>query len=101
MDIVALFQSMIPIFTALGDPARQQIIVQLAERPRSVNELAELSMLSQPAISHHLKILNHAGLVASKPDGTRRIYSLTLHEGLMALKQLTGAIEEACLEEEK
>ena len=101
MDVTSLFQNTTPLFTALGDPARQHIVVLLAEHSRSVNELANSSTLSQPAISHHLKILSHAGLVAPRRDGTRRIYSLTPHEGTKALKQLIGAIETACPEEKK
>lgn len=101
MNMISLFKNMTPLFTALGDPARQHIIILLAEHPRSVNELADSSTLSQPAISHHLKILSNAGLAIPKRDGARRIYSLTPNEGVKALKQLIGAIETACPEEKK
>lgn len=101
MDVTSLFQNTTPLFTALGDPVRQHIVVLLAERSRSVNELADSSTLSQPAISHHLKILSHARLVTSRRDGTRRIYSLTPYAGIEALKQLISAIETACPEEKK
>jgi DNA-binding transcriptional ArsR family regulator len=56
---VDLFRECILLFNALGDRARHGIILLLAEHERlSVNEIAEQSNLSRPAISHHFK--NHA-----------------------------------------
>jgi DNA-binding transcriptional ArsR family regulator len=61
---------------ALGDRTRRNIVEQLAERPRSVGELAEGLPVSRPAVSQHLKVLKDAGLVTERPEGTRRIYRL-------------------------
>lgn len=60
----------------LGDGTRLAIFERLAERPRAVGELATLVPVSRPAVSHHLKVLKAAGLVAEHAEGTRRIYRL-------------------------
>src|SRR5690242_3844552 len=63
-------------FAALSDPTRRGIFEQLAQRPRSVGELAEGVPVSRPAVSQHLKVLKAAGLVADRQEGTRRVYSV-------------------------
>jgi DNA-binding transcriptional ArsR family regulator len=50
-------------FAALGDPTRLAIIERLAEGDATVTELAEPFSVSMPAISRHLKVLEHAGLI--------------------------------------
>src|SRR6187551_864210 len=52
------------IFAALADPTRRSILTRLAEGQATVNELAEPFAVSLPAISRHLKVLEHAGLIA-------------------------------------
>jgi len=61
---------------ALADGRRRAIVAFLAERPRSVGELAAEMPVSRPAVSQHLKVLKDAGLVSEHPEGTRRIYRL-------------------------
>ncbi|HHU67367.1 metalloregulator ArsR/SmtB family transcription factor [Corynebacterium sp.] len=54
------------LFKVLADPARLRILSHLAAEgcgPISVNELTEISGLSQPTVSHHLKRLTEAGLL--------------------------------------
>ena len=51
-------------FGALADPTRRAILTRLAEGEATVNELAEPFAVSLPAISRHLKVLEHAGLIA-------------------------------------
>lgn len=72
-------------WTALGDRSRRRIFERLAERPQSVTELARTLPISRPAVSQHLRVLKTAGLVQSRPEGTRRIYEVN-HEGLRALR---------------
>jgi DNA-binding transcriptional ArsR family regulator len=50
-------------FAALANPTRRAILARLAEGPANVNELVEPFTLSAPAISKHLKVLEHAGLI--------------------------------------
>jgi DNA-binding transcriptional ArsR family regulator len=51
-------------FAALADPTRRAILARLASGETSVTELAEPFDMSMPAISKHLKVLEHAGLIA-------------------------------------
>jgi DNA-binding transcriptional ArsR family regulator len=59
-------------FAALADPTRRAILARLTRGDASVAELAEPFAMSQPAISKHLKVLEHAGLVSTAQDGQRR-----------------------------
>lgn len=51
------------IFAALADPTRRAILERLSLGPATVNELAQPFAFSLPAISRHLKVLEHAGLI--------------------------------------
>jgi DNA-binding transcriptional ArsR family regulator len=51
-------------FGALADPTRRAILARLAEGEASVTELAQPFDMSLPAVSKHLKVLEHAGLVS-------------------------------------
>jgi DNA-binding transcriptional ArsR family regulator len=59
-------------FAALADPTRRAILARLALGEATVNELAAPFEMTQPAISQHLKVLEQAGLVVQRVDGTRR-----------------------------
>ncbi|MCD5323101.1 MULTISPECIES: ArsR/SmtB family transcription factor [Pontibacillus] len=86
-------------FHALGDTARQDIILLLDQFKRlSVNEIAEKSPLSRPAVSHHLKILRDAGIVSIEKEGTKRYYFLTIEDRIDLLKQLITEVEKHCIE---
>jgi len=65
-------QNLDAIFSALADPTRRAIVARLAESEASVNELLEPFAMSQPAISKHLKVLEHAGLISRGRDAQRR-----------------------------
>jgi len=51
-------------FAALADPTRRAIVARLALGEATVNELAEPFDMTQPSISKHLKVLEHAGLIS-------------------------------------
>ena len=51
-------------FAALADPTRRAILARLALGEASVTDLAEPFDMSLPAVSKHLKVLEHAGLIA-------------------------------------
>lgn len=59
-------------FAALADPTRRAILSRLALGEATVLELARPFEMSQPAISRHLKVLETAGLIEQRVDGTRR-----------------------------
>ena len=50
-------------FAALANPIRRAMLERLAQGPATVTELAEPFKISMPAISNHLKVLEHAGLI--------------------------------------
>ena len=59
-------------FAALSDPTRRAILARLARGEATVLELAEPFSMSQPAISKHLKVLEGAGLISRRVEGSRR-----------------------------
>jgi DNA-binding transcriptional ArsR family regulator len=59
-------------FAALADPTRRAILHRLVEGETTVLELAKPFRMSQPAVSQHLKVLEQAGLITRRVDGTRR-----------------------------
>ncbi|MCC6295490.1 MAG: metalloregulator ArsR/SmtB family transcription factor [Pseudomonadales bacterium] len=59
---------------AAGDPLRAQILRVLARDAYSVAELCQVFDIRQPALSHHLKVLAQAGLVATRREGTFVFY---------------------------
>jgi DNA-binding transcriptional ArsR family regulator len=61
---------------ALADPTRRQIVELLAERDRDAGEIASHFAVSRPAVSRHLRVLREHGLVRSRGEAQRRIYSL-------------------------
>ena len=79
--------------TALADHDRWRIVALLAERPRSVGVVAQLTGLRQPQASKHLQRLEKAGLVVSQRSGQRRIYALEA-EPLRELATLIGGLAE-------
>ena len=59
-------------FSALADPTRRAILARLAKGEATVTELAKPFEMTQPAISQHLKVLEDAGLIIRRVEGTRR-----------------------------
>ena len=59
-------------FSALADPTRRAILARLALGEATVMELAEPFEMTQPAISRHLKVLEGAGLITRRVEGTKR-----------------------------
>lgn len=59
-------------FSALADPTRRAILARLASGEATVMELAEPFEMTQPAISRHLKVLEGAGLIIRRVEGTTR-----------------------------
>lgn len=51
-------------FAALADPTRRAIVARLAAGEATVNQLAEPFAMTQPSISKHIKVLEHAGLIS-------------------------------------
>lgn len=72
-------------FKMMGDPTRLGVISILSNGPQNVGEVCRLlGGQSQPAISHHLALLRHAGVVEPMRQGKNNIYSLTETGEMMA-----------------
>ena len=64
------------VFGALADRTRRGILARLSDGDTSVGDLVSQFAMSQPAISKHLKVLEHAGLVSRTRQGTMRLSHL-------------------------
>jgi DNA-binding transcriptional ArsR family regulator len=64
------------LFEIIAEPNRRRVLDLLLEQEHTVGELVDELDLSQPAVSKHLRVLRDAGLVRSRIDAQRRIYSL-------------------------
>jgi ArsR family transcriptional regulator, arsenate/arsenite/antimonite-responsive transcriptional repressor len=84
-----------PLFFALGEPARQQILVLLTEYEElNVNQLTERLPLSRPAISHHLKILRQAGLVGVRQEGVLNFHFLSIEPAIDLLETFVAEVKD-------
>lgn len=66
----------VTVFEVLAEPRRRQILDLLRQSELAVNDLVDVLGLAQPAVSKHLRVLREAGLVTTRVDGPRRIYSV-------------------------
>lgn len=93
-NIRRFFEQGLPIFNALGDSNRQQLMMLMLEgEPKSVNELAASMDISRPSISHHLKILKDARVITEKQIGTRRYYHPITGEYIKPIQELLDEIQ--------
>jgi DNA-binding transcriptional ArsR family regulator len=93
---------MLPVVTdvdstlaALADPIRRRIVELLRERPRRAGELADEFAVTGPAVSRHLRVLRHSGLVEERgidADARVRIYHLR-PEPLAALRAWVDQVQ--------
>ncbi len=83
------WRAMAKVFVALGDEHRQRILLTFERGERlTVGQIAEVATLSRPAVSHHLKILRNAGVLAAERSGREvylRVNRLLLEETLAAV----------------
>ena len=81
-------------FSALADPTRRAILARLAQGEATVMELTEPFVMTQPAISQHLKVLEDAGLIVRRIDGTKRPRRLA-KAGIEAMDQWLAMLRKA------
>src|SRR5262244_1689486 len=81
-------------FAALADPTRRAIVARLALGEATVNELVKPFEMTQPAISQHLKVLEQAGLVVQRVEGTKRPRRLA-KPGIEAMDQWLAMLRKA------
>ena len=82
----------------LADPTRILILYLLAESPRHVTELAEMSGASQPTVSRHLKVLRDRGLVTATREGNTIRYTLRDPRVIQALDLLRAVMADVLTE---
>ncbi|GAA2932870.1 metalloregulator ArsR/SmtB family transcription factor [Streptomyces thioluteus] len=67
-------------FDVLGAPVRRRILELLADREQTAGEVSGVIQeefgISQPAVSHHLRVLREAGFTTVSAEGTRRLYAV-------------------------
>jgi DNA-binding transcriptional ArsR family regulator len=82
------------VYTALGDEHRQRILLTFEKGERlNVGQIVEVSTLSRSAVSHHLKILSEAGVLAREKQGKEVYFWLNKEFLLEAMKTVIGHIE--------
>jgi DNA-binding transcriptional ArsR family regulator len=65
-----------PVFKALADPTRREILRLLSGGERTAGELASSFDMSKPSMSHHFAVLKEADLIRRRRDGQQIYYSL-------------------------
>lgn len=100
--IKSLFEANRPIFNALGDEVRQELVLLIIDgNARSVQELADNIGLSRPTVSHHLKILKDVGIIIEQKIGAKTIYRSNQSSYVASVGALVEAVKslEPCKED--
>ena len=92
------FQKLLSFFKVLGNESRLKILGLLANKERSVGELAALLELREPTVSHHLAAMKELRLVKVRAEGNTRIYWLdvkfleTMSKDILSQAQLAQLV---------
>lgn len=81
------------IFKALGDERRVQLLKLLKSGEQCACKLQESMGLSQPTLSHHMKILCESGFVEARKEGKWMYYSISSSGAVTAIKCLAQLME--------
>ena len=79
-------------FNAIAEPRRRQILLFLADREYSVNEIVDGLRVDQPSVSKHLRVLRDTGLVRMRCNGRQKLYR-TNAEGIRPLHEWAAEFE--------
>jgi DNA-binding transcriptional ArsR family regulator len=91
--IKQLFEMSLPLFDALGDPIRQQLIILMIDGSRkSVAELASETNVTRSTVSHHLKVLKEAHIITSEKIGTKIFYFPKMGEYFKPVRELVEIV---------
>ena len=74
------------LFSALGDETRLNIVLYLKDGERCACELPKAVNRAQPTVSQHLKVLKEAGVLKSRRDGKKIMYSVCCPEVLKVIE---------------
>lgn len=75
-DYVTTIEEQVALLKTIADETRLRILGLIAEQPRSGKQLADELGLTAPTISHHMRKLTGAGIVAERRDAQRHVYEL-------------------------
>lgn len=81
------------LFSMLAEPTRVHIILALNDAEKAVNELVEITGKPQTVVSQHLAKLRLSGIVTSRQDGNRSLYSLTDEHVISIVKNAFFQVE--------
>lgn len=91
---MSILQESLPVFNMLADDNRQQLLVMLFDDgPQTVTELTSKIALSQPTVSHHLKLLSDAGLISMTKKGRERVYAVSPLPAIALLETLINSLK--------
>ena len=79
-------------FNAIAEPRRRQILLFIADREYSVNEIVDGLRVDQPSVSKHLRVLRDTGLVRMRCNGRQKLYR-TNAEGIRPLHEWASEFE--------
>ncbi|MDA8442765.1 MAG: metalloregulator ArsR/SmtB family transcription factor [Peptococcaceae bacterium] len=91
-------QKIAEFYKALGDETRLNIVNMLAAQEMCVCEIIDQLGLSQPAVSHHLKILRQAGIVNDTREGKWIYYSINMGVFELVFSEEAGNVLESYAE---
>ena len=91
-DQIEFARRLVPVLKALADMNRLAIVLELAQRERSVTELTEIFGLSQTLVSHHLKVLRDCRLVTVTAIGRSNVYAICCDELAEPIRLLTSVV---------
>lgn len=87
-------ERVVGFLTAVGDPARLEIIFILSKRGRlNVGQISSEFEISRPAVSHHLKVLKTAGVVEGRKAGQEVLYELNRERVASELRRLADLVQ--------
>ena len=76
MEALSKNRELEQVFKALADVTRLQILQMISDKEMCVYDIFQELSISQPAVSHHLKILRQAGLIVGCKKGKNVLYSI-------------------------
>ena len=82
---------------ALAEPRRRRILELVRDQELTAGEIASSFDVTRPAVSQHLSVLRHAGLLEERREGTKRLYRARA-EGLVDVREFIETFWDGRLE---
>ena len=90
-------ESLTDLLRVLGDPTRLRLLTALNQGELSVREITQVTGLSQPRVSRHLKLLCEARILKRTRDQNEVYYRTTIDDDRRALVHLAHAVLDAAV----